>query len=162
LLTGALPKSYLFGKLFGEDDEASDDTELKKAKADGEDAEEIDNLKKEGVAFRALRRGMGEEDSAKRVFQKVFTEDINVLLSMEDMWKVPGRVKPVPLDYGAIMNGTFPTPHGRENNAQASESKQNGTTQQANGDSQPSASTLRDQRELSLKDNLDLFIDIWA
>ncbi len=140
-------------------------------------AEEIDNLKKEGAAFRAVRRAMGEDDGAKRVFEKVrtvvsprdhlaehrhlqvFTEDINRLLSMEDMWKVPGRVKPVPLDYEAILNGTFPAPHGEEQTAQASGSKQNGTTQQANGGAQPSASTLRDQKELSLKDNLELFID---
>jgi hypothetical protein len=34
-------------------------------------AEEIDNLKKEGAAFHAVRRAMGDEDGAKRVFEKV-------------------------------------------------------------------------------------------
>lgn len=36
--------------------------------------EEIDNLKKEAAAFREVRRMLGEEDGAERVFRKVSCE----------------------------------------------------------------------------------------
>ncbi|WWD21375.1 hypothetical protein CI109_105860 [Kwoniella shandongensis] len=154
-------KTYLFGKLFGEDDEEGDTEELDKAKASGENAEEIENLKKEAVAFREVRKSLGEEDGAQRVFHKIFNEDINRLLAMEDMWKKEGRVKPVPLEYEGIMDGTFPTPPLRnaapaQPQANGDKEKANGTLAQANGTSK---ALLRDQKELSLKENLELFID---
>ncbi|KAJ9093229.1 hypothetical protein QFC19_008435 [Naganishia cerealis] len=158
-------KSYLFGKLFGEDDEEGDETELEKAKADGEDAAEIDNLKKEAAAFREVRQKMSEVDGAKRVFEKVFSEDIRRLLSMEDMWKVEGRVKPVPLDYESIIAGSFTVPPVRASASGNKAIKQNGTTNpkpeepKAPADVARSATGLKDQRELSVKDNLELFID---
>lgn len=34
-------------------------------------AEEIENLKKEAAAFRAVRRDLGEEDGPRKVFDKV-------------------------------------------------------------------------------------------
>ncbi|KAJ9093110.1 hypothetical protein QFC20_007218 [Naganishia adeliensis] len=150
-------KSYLFGKLFGEDDEAEDETELEKAKADGENADEIDNLKKEAAAFREVRQKMSEEDGAKRVFEKVFSDDIKRLLSMEDMWKVQGRVKPVPLEYESIMYGDFVTPPVRKAQTNGKQNdKQNGNKAPADV---ARTTGLKDQRELSVKDNLELFID---
>ncbi|WWC91097.1 uncharacterized protein L201_006038 [Kwoniella dendrophila CBS 6074] len=145
-------KTYLFNKLFGEDDEDVDTEELDKAKASGENAEEIENLKKEAAAFREVRKSMGEEDGPKNVFNKIFNEDIQRLLAMEDMWKKEGRIKPVPLEYEAIMNGSFRTPPLRNAAPQRSngQPKENGS-QQKRG--------LKDQRELSLKENLELFID---
>lgn len=73
---------------------------------------------------------------------------------MEDMWKVPGRVKPVPLDDEQILEGTFvvPPPRVPANVAATNGSASNGTT--SNG-----TATLRDQKELSCKENLELFID---
>lgn len=63
------------------------------------------------------------------------------------MWNKPGRVKPVALDYDAIMSGTFEAPTA-QNAAIAPATATNGST-----------STLRDQKELSLKENLELFVD---
>ncbi|WRT69172.1 uncharacterized protein IL334_006156 [Kwoniella shivajii] len=145
-------KTYLFGKLFGEDDEDMDTEELDKAKAGGENAEEIENLKKEAVAFREVRKNLGEENGPVKVFQKVFNEDINRLLAMEDMWKKEGRVKPVPLEYDSIINGSFETPPLRHSAPQ----QPNGQTS-ANGSNAKEG--LKDQRELTLKENLELFID---
>jgi ubiquitin-like 1-activating enzyme E1 B len=180
-------------KLFGEDDEAGDETELEKAKADGENgkflapfrgfcsflaAEEIDNLKKEAAAFREVRQKMAEADGARRVFEKVclifiplnhtdssqvFSEDIQRLLSMEDMWKVEGRVKPVPLEYESIMSGTFVTPPVRKAapaNGKSESAPENGKNGVEKAPAEVAKSGgLKDQRELSVKDNLELFID---
>ncbi|ADV23124.1 Ubiquitin activating enzyme E1, putative [Cryptococcus gattii WM276] len=149
-------KTYLFGKLFGEDDEDMDTEELDKAKASGENAEEIENLKKEAAAFRQVRKSLGEEDGPRRVFHKIFNEDICRLLAMEDMWRKEGRVKPVPLDCDAILNGTFVAPPLRTAptaNQQASSDK--GAERAKN---EPAA-LLKDQKELSLKENLKLFLD---
>lgn len=113
---------------------------------------------------------------------KVFNDDINRLLSMEDMWTGPGRVKPVALDYNAIMDGSFVTPPLRTaaaapaastSNGEATnkgqtqgtsstngESSKSGTAAQSNGVANgQSGRQLKDQRELSVKENLELFVD---
>ena len=94
---------------------------------------------------------------------------------MEDMWTVPGRVKPVALDYETIMNDTFIAPPlriapavsvktdgGKSTNGDAAPTSANGT----NGNATASSSTngaasqkLRDQKELTVKENLEIFID---
>lgn len=86
----------------------------------------------------------------------MFNEDINRLLAMEDMWKVAGRIKPVALDYDAIMDGTFVAPPPRTSAAQAAAAANGNATASA------STSTLKDQKELTLKENLELFIDSCA
>lgn len=43
---------------------------------------------------------MGSEEFARRIFEKVFIEDINRLRSMEDMWKT--RRPPEPLQYDKL------------------------------------------------------------
>ena len=62
-------------------------------------AEEIANLQKEAQALKKIRGTMGTEDFAK-VFDKVFTDDIERLRGMEDMWK--SRTTPVPLSYAQL------------------------------------------------------------
>ncbi|TPX49564.1 hypothetical protein SeLEV6574_g01398 [Synchytrium endobioticum] len=94
-------KSYLFTQLFGRDEmeETIDTTE------NTENSQEIENLKKEAMALKVLKASAGSPDWAERVFKKVFTQDINRLLGMEDMWK--NRKPPVPLVYeniGAVEN----------------------------------------------------------
>lgn len=159
-------KSYLLPKLFGEDDEAEDDQELEKAKVNDKDATvaEIEELKKEAAAFREVRKGLGEEEGAKRAFEKVFGDDIRRLLKMEDMWKVPGRAKPVPLDYETIMDGSFITPPLAKQTATVVQSTPASATQaQAQMQSSPDApkaqGKLRDQQELTIKQNLELFLE---
>lgn len=43
---------------------------------------------------------MGSEDFSRKVFEKVFKQDINRLRSMEDMWKI--RKPPEPLDFDKL------------------------------------------------------------
>jgi ubiquitin-like 1-activating enzyme E1 B len=105
---------------------------------------------------------------------QVFKSDVLRLLSMEDMWK--NRTKPTALEFEAIRDGTFvlPSPpqaqtqvdgavapaklNGQAANGEPSAAKlTNGSS--ANGSANgASASQLKDQRELSLLDNLELFV----
>ncbi|KAJ7856758.1 hypothetical protein B0H14DRAFT_2507719 [Mycena olivaceomarginata] len=167
-------KSYLMGQLFGEDEDAVG--ELDEAEKQGENAQEIDTLRREAKAFNAVRQALRSStasDAAKLVFQKVFNADIRNLLIMADMWRA--RAPPVPLDFDAILDGSFvlrseepaPAPsNGKTNgvakpaNAVASGS---GSKTAANGaagtSSVPTAgSGLKDQKQLSLKDNVLLFV----
>jgi ubiquitin-like 1-activating enzyme E1 B len=81
---------------------------------------------------------------------------------MEDMWKVPGRVKPVPLDYNTILDGSFRVPPlAKAASAPGKEGPVPASTSQANP--APPSSTcqdkLKDQQELSIKQNLELFLE---
>ncbi|KAG5636460.1 hypothetical protein H0H81_007967 [Sphagnurus paluster] len=151
-------KSYLMGQLFGEDEDAGG--ELDEAEKQGENgkskftsppAQEIATLRKEAQAFNGVRVALRSKspevnkDVAQLVFQKVFNADIKNLLIMSDMWR--SRAPPVPLDFHAIMDGTFVL----HNEAI------NGT----NGSSIPNGSStiLKDQKALSLRDSVELFVD---
>jgi hypothetical protein len=65
---------------------------------------------------------------------------------MADMWR--SRSPPTPLDFDAIINGTFYS----QNNVNDNESNS------VNGCGSNPTLVLKDQRALTLKDNLDLFI----
>ncbi|PWN49393.1 hypothetical protein IE53DRAFT_345963 [Violaceomyces palustris] len=154
-------KTWLFNQLFGEDDE-NEEQELDKAVADGEDAAEIDNLRKEARQMRDLRTSLiswsNEEElrsSAEKVFRKVYKQDIERLLSMDEMWK-HRPVKPVPLDYDNIV--APPNPSEADGQAASvgpgAEEAEKGEV----GATQGSSSGLKDQRSLSLKENVELFI----
>jgi ubiquitin-like 1-activating enzyme E1 B len=107
---------------------------------------------------------------------QVFNDDIHNLLSMSDMWR--SRAPPVPLDFEAIKKGTFvlrpektvldqgqskaPLRSGiAVNGSKASKSKvSNGSpigNKHRSADSSKTSS-LKDQRKLTLLDNLLLFI----
>ncbi|KAJ8688957.1 E1 ubiquitin-activating protein uba2 [Pleurotus ostreatus] len=100
-------KSYLLSQLFGEDEDSSG--ELDDAEKQGEN--EIATLRKEAQAFKAVRVALRSPqssnggDAARMAFQKVFNSDIRNLLSMADMWR--SRAPPTPLDFDAIMDGSF-------------------------------------------------------
>lgn len=110
-------------------------------------------------------------------FCQVFHSDILNLLSMSDMWR--SREPPTPLDFNAIKNGTFvleKRTHSENgvhrNGAAASSSRRHNTTavnrssadteEKSNGTSAGTSSNsgagLKDQRALSLQDNLELFV----
>ncbi|KAH0826391.1 repeat in ubiquitin-activating protein-domain-containing protein [Lanmaoa asiatica] len=120
-------------------------------------------LRKEALAYRvvrnALRSSETTDDAAKTIFEKVFNADIRNLLSMADMWR--SREKPTPLDFDAIVDGSFVVKGPTKNLASSSSSKAqiNG---HANGDPTRSSSNgnggLKDQRALTLQDNLALFV----
>ena len=67
---------------------------------DSENAKELENLKRESQALQSIRQSMGSDDFSRRVFDKVFKDDINRLRSMEDMWKT--RKQPNALDFDEI------------------------------------------------------------
>ncbi|GKT56333.1 ThiF family protein [Colletotrichum tofieldiae] len=89
-------KSYLLNEIFGtsEDESAFDNS------ADADNAKEIEELKKEAAALRAIRESLGTEAFPQLLFDKVFNTDIVRLASMEDMWK--SRRKPEALDYKTV------------------------------------------------------------
>ncbi|KAJ7052620.1 hypothetical protein C8F01DRAFT_1332728 [Mycena amicta] len=163
-------KSYLMGQLFGEDEDAVG--ELDEAEKQGENAQEIATLRKEALAFNAVREALRSpkaSEAAKRVFHKVFNADIRNLLSMTDMWRA--RAPPTPLDFDAILDGTFlldreappALVNGRHNGvaayASGSKAHTNGVVNAEAGSSSAAAgSGLKDQKQLSLKDNVLLFI----
>ena len=137
-------------------------------------AQEIATLRKEAQAFKVVRsllRTPEGSDAAKRAFEKVFHSDILNLLSMADMWKA--RAPPTPLEFDAIQAGTFKLK--KDTNQSNGTSDQNGTakngsTPVASGSAATekilngsqaattSKSGLKDQRELSLQDSLELFV----
>ncbi|KAL9627920.1 MAG: hypothetical protein Q9204_006239 [Flavoplaca sp. TL-2023a] len=94
-------KSYLFTEIFGTSEDevpAFDHTE------DSENAAEIENLRKEAHALKEIRQSMGSDDFPRKIFEKVFTDDINRLRSMEDMWKT--RQKPTALDFETVSKSS--------------------------------------------------------
>ena len=110
---------------------------------------------------------------------QVFTSDILRLLSMEDMWR--NRTKPTALEFDKIREGTFALPMPAQSQGQAPGTAQpngNGSVSKlsngvnaaaatangfANGSARgTTASQLKDQRELSLLDNLELFVSRYA
>lgn len=135
-------KTWLFPQLFGAEDE-NEDAELDKALQEGENAEEIANLRKEATEMRSLRSALfsfsGEDQDiidslCGSVFNKLFRDDVHRLLSMEDMWR--NRTRPEPQDYQSALRDVS-SPSSR----------------QANGNTH----TLRDQRILSLQESTDMF-----
>ncbi|KZS89093.1 hypothetical protein SISNIDRAFT_417318 [Sistotremastrum niveocremeum HHB9708] len=131
-------KSYLMPQLFGEDEEDGG-TELDDAEKQGENADEIASLRAQAAAFKSVRLALRDstplEEAARKAFEKVFFHDVKTLLSMADMWK--SRKPPLPLNYDEITQ------------VAASSAKENGSSPSVN---------LRDQKQLSLAECLELFI----
>lgn len=173
------PQSQLFGE---EEDDTSELDEAAKAGENGEfiptfrpshdsqvcAATEIENLRKEASAFRNVRASMlsaKDNESAALVFNKVcpleylqgqddkierqvFKDDIARLLTMSDMWRF--RTPPTPLDRSEILKEEIKVPVATHGEATGSNGKS------ASQPVQP-PSTIKDQRELSLRDNVLLF-----
>lgn len=90
---------------------------------------------------------------------------------MADMWR--SREPPTPLDFDGIRSGTFmvkkpqqpngtaPTVNGTHANGSATKATGSAATEQLLNGTSPGASSstsLKDQRSLSLHDNLELFV----
>ncbi|KAL8706480.1 MAG: hypothetical protein Q9201_000464 [Fulgogasparrea decipioides] len=90
-------RSYLFNEMFGTSEDEVPEFDHSQ---DAENAAEIENLQKEASALNQIRQSMGSDDFPRRVFEKVFTEDIHRLQSMEDMWKT--RAPPTALDFDSV------------------------------------------------------------
>jgi hypothetical protein len=63
-------------------------------------AAELESLRKEAEALARIRDAAGTNDYAQIVFNKVFSEDIARLASVEEMWT--SRPAPVPLDFTTL------------------------------------------------------------
>ena len=74
---------------------------------DSENAKEIENLRQESQALNSIRQSMGSDNFARKVFDKVFKDDINRLRSMEDMWRT--RKQPNALDFDEISRAASAT-----------------------------------------------------
>ncbi|KAK4083472.1 uncharacterized protein Triagg1_1134 [Trichoderma aggressivum f. europaeum] len=90
-------KSYLLNEIFGvsEDESAFDHS------ADADNAQEIEELKKESEALKKIRGAIGTPEFSRLLFDKVFNSDIERLRSVEDMWK--SRRAPEALKYDEVM-----------------------------------------------------------
>ncbi|KAI4123719.1 MAG: hypothetical protein LQ347_006047 [Umbilicaria vellea] len=64
---------------------------------DSDNAKEIETLRQESQALKQIRQSIDANDFPRKVFDKVFKDDIDRLRSMEEMWKT--RRPPEPLDY---------------------------------------------------------------
>lgn len=67
---------------------------------DSENAKEIEILRKESRALKEIKQSMNSPLFPRKVFEKVFKDDINRLRSMEDMWKT--RKPPQALDFDEV------------------------------------------------------------
>lgn len=67
-------------------------------------AAEIENLRGEAEALKRIRESIGSDDFPRKIFEKVFSDDINRLCSMQDMWKT--RQPPTPLDFDTISKSS--------------------------------------------------------
>ncbi|KAL9044866.1 MAG: hypothetical protein Q9214_002026 [Letrouitia sp. 1 TL-2023] len=90
-------KSYLFNEIFGTSEDEVADLDYSQ---DSENAAEIENLRQEAHALSKIRQSIESNDFPRQVFEKVFKDDINRLLGMEDMWKT--RKPPNALDFEAL------------------------------------------------------------
>ncbi|GAB7350736.1 hypothetical protein MBLNU459_g1287t1 [Dothideomycetes sp. NU459] len=87
-------KSYAFAELFGISEDDAPDLDHSE---DSENSAEIENLRKEAAALKKIRMAMGSDEFPRRVFEKLYTEDIERLIGMEDMWKT--RKAPTALSF---------------------------------------------------------------
>ncbi|EJD08525.1 uncharacterized protein FOMMEDRAFT_165082 [Fomitiporia mediterranea MF3/22] len=181
-------KSYLLQQLFGEDEYGSDELDdAERAGENSEEIANLrKEAQAFALVRKALRTNSSPngtasdgrdysdklKDPARLAFDKVFNSDVRNLLSMSDMWKT--RTPPVPLDYDGIADGTFSLsagsssvpngisePNGSANNA-SPKPMVNGIAKTS--DSTPTASSsalassLKDQKELTLQESLVLFV----
>lgn len=71
---------------------------------------------------------------------------------MSDMWTVPGRIKPTPLIYDEILKDEFELPEATSKKAKAAAAAASAAASKAGA-----GTGLKDQKLLSLKENVELF-----
>ena len=94
-------KSYLFIEIFGTSEEEAPEFDHSE---DSENAKEIENLHKESQELNKIRQSMGSYEFPRKVFDKVFSDDINRLRSAEDVWKT--RKPPTPLNFDELLSAS--------------------------------------------------------
>ena len=94
-------KSYLFTEMFGTSEEEAPEFDHSE---DSENMKEIEDLQNESRELNKIRKAMGSDESPRRVFDKVFSDDINRLRSVEDVWKT--RKPPTPLNFDELLSAS--------------------------------------------------------
>jgi ubiquitin-like 1-activating enzyme E1 B len=97
-------KSYLFNEVFGVGEEVAPDLDMT---VSDENAQDIERLRTEALALQKIRSSMGTPDFPQLVFDKVFKNDVETLLSMPDMWK--SRKAPQALDFASFKDQPLPS-----------------------------------------------------
>ncbi|KAI9318161.1 hypothetical protein BX666DRAFT_1935453 [Dichotomocladium elegans] len=111
-------KSYLFNQLYGNAEEEEEEPQ----ESDKENVEELAALARETEELKKIKLSMGTDAYPRQVFKKVFTTDIQRLLSMEDMWKNRDR-KPIPLQYDVLEAALAERSENTESSQSGSEIK---------------------------------------
>ncbi len=93
-------KSYLFTEMFTSEEEAPEFDHSE----DSENAKEIEDLQKESRELNKIRQSIGSNKFPRKVFDKVFLNDIKRLRSVEDVWKT--RKPPTPLVYDELLSAS--------------------------------------------------------
>ena len=93
-------KSYLFTEMFTSEEEAPEFDHSE----DSENAKEIEDLQKESRELNKIRQSIGSDEFPRKVFNKVFSDDIKRLRSVEDVWKT--RKPPTPLVYDELLSAS--------------------------------------------------------
>ena len=94
-------KSYLFTEMFGISEEEAPEFDHSE---DSENTKEIENLQKESQELNKIRQSIGSDEFPRRIFKKVFSDDINRLRSAEEVWKT--RKPPTPLDFDELSSAS--------------------------------------------------------
>lgn len=94
-------KSYLFTEIFGTSEEEAPEFDHSE---DLDNMKEIEDLQQESQELNQIRQSMGSEEFPRKVFDKVFTDDINRLRSAEDVWKT--RKPPTPLSFDDLASAS--------------------------------------------------------
>jgi ubiquitin-like 1-activating enzyme E1 B len=89
-------------------------------------------LARETEELKKIKDAIGTDSYAKKVFDKIFTRDIERLLTMDEMWK--NRTPPCPLFFDELETSM--------------------TSASSNG-----AGGLKDQHVWSIRDNFNMFKD---
>ncbi|KAF9165837.1 E1 ubiquitin-activating protein uba2 [Actinomortierella ambigua] len=147
-------KSYLFGQLLG-NSEDDDDEVISKDEADGETAKELAALAAESQALKAILETANTDGFAERVFDKVFYADVVRLRSMEEMWKT--RKPPVPLKYMDAVKSSKAEEVASSDPAITCVDSISAARSNGSGGDNVSGSTLKDQRQWSLRENAQIF-----
>jgi ubiquitin-like 1-activating enzyme E1 B len=91
-------KNYLIPELFGQSEDSPEELDTTE---DADNAKEIEELRREAEALKEIRNSMGSADFCRKVFEKVFKDDIERLRGMDEAWKE--RPMPDTLDYEKLQ-----------------------------------------------------------
>ncbi|KAK9916527.1 hypothetical protein WJX75_003754 [Coccomyxa subellipsoidea] len=145
-------KELLFARLFGRPDQVTDLDENKNKEGEGDG-------KEEGPSVFLRQDGESADAYAARIFKRVFTEDIENVLKMEDLWK--NRDPPTPLRLDSILgqsSSAASDTHGAASNGTAAAHSNGGL--QAAGDSACKALGLTDSHRVwNLRENAQVFLE---